>query len=150
MLYERANTGSSVFCLGKSYICLQSKCIFMNKYFLVFFLILGSVIHAQDKVIDVQHDANRILEKKSECLKKHYTDFLYYIQIYNGKDLQQAKSVMKSYLKYYPGSTAFIKWENPEYKVWTGEYMTKIEVEQAMRQIKEHFPNAIVVFPKRR
>ncbi len=121
------------------------------KRFISVVLFLGFLhVHAQSSVPNVRTDANRLLEKKSECLKKHYTDFLYYIQIYNGKDLNRAKSILREYLKLYPSSTAFVKWENPEYKVWTGEYMTKIEVEQAMREIRKHFPNALIVFPKRR
>lgn len=122
----------------------------MKRQFLVLFLFGFFMLQAQSPVKNVKTDANQLVEKKSECLKKHYTDFLYYIQIYNGKDLNKAKAILREYLKLYPSSTAFVKWENPEYKVWTGEYMTKIEVEQAMREIRRNFPNALIVFPKRR
>jgi len=95
-----------------------------------------------------QQDVNVWLRVKSECLKKKKKENFYHIQIYNGPDLKEAKAALLKFKEAYPNAKAFIVWENPEYKVWTGEYYTRFEVERALRLVQEQFPEALIVYPR--
>ena len=111
----------------------------------IFFLIVANV-SAQTSAVNKK--ADKLIDKKRQCYEQHKEDFFYYIQIYNGHNLDDAKQILKTYLAAYPDSKAYIKWENPEYKVWTGEYPNKWEVEKAMQLLRDKYPNAIIVYPK--
>ncbi len=118
----------------------------MKKLLFLFLFLAISVVYAQDSAMN--HQADALLEQKAQCFDKHKVDYLYFIQIYNGKDLEEARRVLREYLIRFPDSKAIIKWENPEYKVWTGEYLTKWEVEKAMQLLREDYPDALIVYPK--
>jgi len=118
----------------------------MKKFLgIIFLLLTWQGVMAQSSV---KAKADALVDKKASCISKHKSDVYYYIQIYHGKDLNRAKSELKKFKSLYPNAKASIKWENPEYKVWTGEYFTKFEVEQAMQMIKEDYPDALIVYPR--
>ncbi|NPA43054.1 MAG: SPOR domain-containing protein [Chlorobi bacterium] len=118
----------------------------MNKIFLfsVFFIFI-SAIHAQD----VKSQAQAWLRVKSDCQKKKEKVQFYHIQIYNGPDLSEAKKILQEFISLYPHAKAYIVWENPEYKVWVGEYVTRFEAEQDLKKLKENYPFALLVFPRK-
>ena len=122
----------------------------MKYLFLIFFLWAGTTLSFAQDSVSQKNKAAKSLEKKAECLKKKKKDTFYYIQIYNGRDINKAKQILQSFIKRYPNSKAFVTWENPEYKVWVGEYYTKFEVERALRLIRDEFPDALIVYPKKR
>jgi TolA-binding protein len=115
---------------------------------LIFFLFTGAGLNAQSSRI-LKDKADSVLKKKSDCLKKQKKYAFFYIQIYNGSDVNKAKSVLKDFIEKYPNSKAFVTWENPEYKVWTGEYYTRFEVERAMQILRDEYPDALIVYPKK-
>jgi TolA-binding protein len=108
------------------------------RLFFVFsiFLLFSGTFSLQAQTADAQK-ADELLNQKARCLESAKSDVFYYIQIYNGKDIAKAKSILQDFIRKYPNSKAFVKWENPEYKVWTGEYLTKFEVERDMQIIRE-------------
>jgi len=114
--------------------------------FLLLVLSAGYGANAQEKIAPEQ--LRRIIVIKARCLDNNKADYYYYIQIYNGKNLQTAKRMLKQYLNNHPNSKAFIKWENPEYKVWTGQYEDILDVERAMLVLRKEYPNALIVYPK--
>jgi len=119
----------------------------MKKFIFILILLLSLQAFAQDGA-KVNGRADALLEKKARCIEQNQTDFYFYIQIYNGKDLARAKQVLRNYLAAHPNSKAFIKWESPEYKVWTGEYPNIVEVERALKVLTAEYPNAIIVYPR--
>ncbi len=119
----------------------------MRSVVFVLFIFISIPIFGQNSVT-LKHRADMLLHKKAECLKKKKKDSFYYIQIYNGPDVNKAKRILKEFVSRYPNSKAFVTWENPEYKVWVGEYFTRFEVERAMLLIRDEFPDAMIVFPR--
>ncbi len=73
----------------------------------------------------------------------------YHIQIYNGQDINKARSIKSMFTEQFPDVTATIEWESPEFKVWIGDYETKLAADQALLKFKPSFPNAFVVNPKK-
>ncbi len=117
---------------------------------IILFVFSGYFLSRAQYAEVTEHKADILLDKKAECLKNRKKDAFYYIQIYNGSDINTAKRILNDFIKKYPNSKAFVTWENPEYKVWTGEYYTKFEVERAMQLIRDEFPDALIVYPKKR
>lgn len=119
----------------------------LKKFFVLVIIMWAAFpLRAQQKM-SASH-LQRIIELKARCLARNKANYFYYIQIYNGKNLQKAKILLKGYLKKHPNSKAFIKWENPEYKVWTGQYEDILDVERAMLVLRKEYPNALIVYPK--
>ncbi len=120
----------------------------LKRVILILLLTTGlQTLHAQSSR-QTQRRLDDLLEQKARCLSQNRTKFFYYIQIYNGKDVNRARQLLREYLARHPHSKAFIKWENPEYKVWTGEYMSILDVEKAMQLLRDEYPDALIVYPR--
>ncbi len=133
----------------KNYLCLnKGKNNYMRFIFFIVSVLFLLSLQAQQRPEITRHKVENLLAKKAECQQKKKKASFYYIQIYNGKDINKAKMILKDFISKYPNSKAFVTWENPEYKVWTGEYYTKFEVERAMQLLKEEYPDALIVYPK--
>ena len=42
-----------------------------------------------------------------------------------------------------------MKFETPNYKVWVGNFETRLEADRALRRIKRKFANAFIFKPKK-
>ena len=42
-----------------------------------------------------------------------------------------------------------MKYETPNYKIWVGDFRTKIEADRALIAIKKKYPNAFIFTPKK-
>ncbi len=90
-----------------------------------------------------------LLAKRSDCFSKTKTSFKYYhIQLYNGQSINKARSLKSEFQEKFPDTYAVVEWESPEFKVWVGEYETKLAADQALLKIKKAYPNAFIVNPK--
>ena len=43
-----------------------------------------------------------------------------------------------------------IEYETPNYKVWAGNFSTRIDAERALMKIQQNFPSAFILKPDRR
>lgn len=70
----------------------------------------------------------------------------YKIQIYygNGEDSRKKLQEFKKEFKDIDGT---IVYSNPSYKVWVGNYATRIEVEKVMLELKKKYPTALIIKP---
>lgn len=69
----------------------------------------------------------------------------YRIQIYFGNDKLQAKDVRSKYLNAFPTSKAYEVYEIPNFKVRVGDFRTRLEAYQFLKQLKSEFPGAFIV-----
>lgn len=99
----------------------------------------GSVVINQDK------DISSLLDAKKE-LNKDSNDY-YKIQIYSGNrnSAESAKSNFHSKFSAWP---CRIKYEAPNFKIWAGNFRTRLEADRALKQIKTEFPNAFIFKPR--
>ncbi len=124
---------------------------------LFIFIFLFSILRMSGQ--DIQTLPNRfiitakvdtLLAKRANCFKENKTSLKYYhIQIYNGQDINKARSEKAKFEEQFPEVLATLEWESPEFKVWIGEYETKLAADQALLKYKKAFPNAFVVNPKK-
>jgi len=105
---------------------------------------------AQQGEINISKDPkiDKLLTYQKEINQETDNDNRLKIQIFNG-NLRNAEKAKSKFEKEYKEITpATIKFETPNYKVWVGNYRTRLEAERYLAQVKETFPNAFVFTPK--
>jgi len=111
-------------------------------------IIIGFVInsHAQEgKVtVDQDKDISTLLEYKKDL----NTVDLYKIQVYQGNrsGAEEAKSKFESLYNEWPIS---MEYETPNYKIWVGNFRSRLEADKALIKIKQNYVNAFIFKPKK-
>lgn len=113
-------------------------------------LISSNAIHAQetpkiikDKKLDTLLELKQTLETNNN-LYNGYT-----IQLHNG-DLERAKKRKSEYEETKSVWPAFIEYENPNFKLWVGNFETRLEADQVLMKLREKFPSAFILKPDRK
>ncbi len=88
-----------------------------------------------------------LLDLKSKMEKEGDFSDRYKIQLYYG-NLNQANEVMKTSKEAFPQWDSSIRWETPNYKVWLGNYRTRLDADRALKEIHTKFPNAFIFKPE--
>lgn len=70
----------------------------------------------------------------------------YKIQLYYGS-LNKAHGVLSKFNAKHSQWPGKIEYETPNYKVWVGNYQTRIEADKALIQISKNFPSAFIFKP---
>ena len=109
-----------------------------------------SEISAQQGEVNIQQSEKiaKLMEVKKELNKDNKIGDRFVIQLYYG-DNGEANEVIQKYrnLYTYPSKIAY---EAPNYKVWVGNFRSRLEADRALIKIKEDFPAAFVPKPKRK
>ncbi|QNJ97803.1 SPOR domain-containing protein [Constantimarinum furrinae] len=123
------------------------------KIFSISFLILlySEVSTAQSGTVTVNQDPKieQLLSLKKSLEKENKLTDGYTIQLYYG-ELNRANSVIKKYRASYGTWPASIEYETPNYKVWVGNFATRLEADRALLEIQKIFPSAFPLKPERR
>lgn len=99
-------------------------------------------IHQDDRIGELAELKNRLV--KENKLHEGFT-----IQLYNG-EVKTANDIIKEYKATYDGWPATITYQTPNYRVWVGNFSTRLEADRALIKIQKDFPNAFVLRPDRR
>lgn len=89
-----------------------------------------------------------LLDVKSKMDKDGAFSDRYKIQLYYGT-LNQANDIKKSADVAFPAWRTSIKWETPNYKVWLGNYRSRLEADRALMQVRKEFPSAFIFKPEK-
>lgn len=99
----------------------------------------GSVIVNQDNEID------QLLELKKDINKSKKN---YKIQIFNGSHSGALKA-QSDFKKVFYQWSIDLEYETPNYKIWVGDFKTRLEADRALIKVKKEFANAFIFKPKR-
>ncbi len=88
-----------------------------------------------------------LLNLKSKMEKEGDFSDRYKIQLYYG-NLNQANEIMNASKETFPEWDSSIRWETPNYKVWLGNYRTRLDADRALKKVHEKFPNAFIFKPE--
>ena len=88
-----------------------------------------------NSVLDSIHEQN---------LSKGFVDG-YTIQVYSGIKREDALNVKKKMGQSLPDLASEVEYRQPNFRVRSGKYLTRLEAQQDYLQVKRHFPNAIVI-----
>lgn len=88
-----------------------------------------------------------LAEKRKVNSSLNVTD-RYKIQIFTGEN-EPAKKTLLEFRKTNKKTDATIVFNTPIYKVWVGNYKTRIEAEKKLTELKKKYPNAFLVKPNK-
>ena len=103
-------------------------------------------INAQEGVVVVNQDPEieALLKLKKEVNRKAKN---YKIQIYNGSR-SGAENAREKFRNSYSGWSVSMQYETPNYKIWVGNFKTRLEADRALQRVKRKFSNAFIFKPK--
>lgn len=104
--------------------------------------------YAQEGHVSINQDEHiaKLLE-----LKKSMNDEdvdRYKIQIYNG-NRQDAYAAQKKFSSVFSDWNPSIHFEQPNFKIWVGNFRTRLEADRALKRIKKEFSSAFIFKPKK-
>jgi hypothetical protein len=102
----------------------------------------GKVAINQDKNIEV------LLNLKKEMNKTENSTDRYKIQVYSG-NRSQAETTQNDFNSAYSQWSSTIRFEYPNYKIWAGNFTTRLEADRALKEVKHKFPGAFIFKPKK-
>lgn len=110
----------------------------------------GSNLYAQTRNVTVNQDPKfeQLLNEKRKINSSITVNERYKIQIYNGDSETSKKTLMefKREFKNYDGTIVFY---TPAYKVWVGNFKTRIDAERNLIELKQRYPNALLIKPNK-
>lgn len=69
----------------------------------------------------------------------------YTIQVYSGTKREEALIIKKKLNQSLPELESDVQYKQPNFRVRTGKYLTRLEAQQDYLDVKSYFPNAIVI-----
>ena len=120
--------------------------LFIISILLVF---LTQFSFAQPGTITINADAqiNELRIIKKTLLSENKMAQGYTIQLFYGNS-EMAKTNLRKYRNTYSTWPASIEYETPNYKVWAGNFSTRIQADRALIEIKRRFSGAFVLEKK--
>ena len=117
---------------------------------LISLLFLTSKSFSQEKKTTVSQDPKfeLLLNEKRKINSSITVNDRYKIQIYNG-DTENSKKKLMEFKKENKDFDATIVFSTPMYKVWVGNFKTRIEAEKNLNDLKKKYPNAILIKPNK-
>lgn len=104
----------------------------------------------QEAKVAVSQDPKfeQLLNEKRKINSSITINDRYKIQIFNG-DSENSKKALIDFKKENKNLDATIVFSTPAYKVWVGNFKTRIEAEKNLELIKKKFPNAFLIKPNK-
>ena len=124
----------------------------LSKHNLLYFFILSSFLclssRAQDGKTNVSVDPkiDQLLKEKRKLNTGLFLNEAYKIQIFYGNS-EESKKKLQEFKREFKDLDGTIIFNSPNYKVWIGNFKTRIEVERAMVDIKKKHPTALIIKP---
>jgi hypothetical protein len=121
----------------------HSKCIYIFLIFINFnTLIAQKITVTQDSKIE------QLLSEKRKVNSSITINNPFKIQIFNGSS-EESKKILIQFKKENKDYDATIVFSTPIYKVWIGNFKSRIEAERNLNLIKKKYPNAIIIKPNK-
>ncbi len=117
------------------------------------FLFFGFYSHctkAQDQNNTVNQDPKfeQLLNEKRKINASLTVNDSYKIQIFTGSS-ENAKKTLNEFRLEFKEIDATIVFNTPNYKVWVGNFRTRIEAEKTLADIKDRYKNVLLIKPSR-
>ena len=119
----------------------------IQKIGVICLIFLGFVSKSYTQEGKVNIDQDKDISKLLEYKKDLNTVDLYKIQVYQGNrsGAEDAKIKFASLYSEWPIS---MEYETPNYKIWVGNFRSRLEADKALIKIKTNYMNAFIFKPK--
>ena len=124
--------------LKKIFFATIILCIYTSKSF------------AQTDSVTLQQDPKfqQLLDDKIKLNPSIFVNEKYKIQIYNG-DSESSKKALSDFRRDFKDFDATIIFNTPSYKVWVGNFKTRIDAEKNLQEIIKSYPKAFLIKPNK-
>ena len=116
------------------------------------FLIITSLakLHAQNKNIISNQDpkVEQLLNEKRKSNTSLSINTRYKIQIFSGNS-ELAKKSLNEFKLENKNTEATIIFQTPNYKVWVGNYRTRMEAERNLMEFQKKYKNILLIKPSK-
>ena len=104
----------------------------------------------QETNVTLNQDAKfeNLLNEKRKINASITINDRYKIQIYNG-DSETSKKTLTDFKRDFKNLDGTIVFYTPAYKVWVGNFKTRIEAERNLLELKKRYPNALIIQPNK-
>lgn len=121
-----------------------------DHYTLIIMFLMTFCLYAQSQNITVNEDPkfNQLLSEKRKINTSLNIYDSYKIQIYNGAN-ENAKKILNEFKQSFLDIDATIIFNTPNYKVWIGNFKTRIEAENFLLTINKRFKKALLIKPNK-
>jgi len=116
----------------------------------LFFCFFSINLYSQVKNINVSQNPKfeKLLNEKRKINASIIVNDIYKIQIYNG-DIESCKKNLVDFKKEFLNLDGTIVFYNPAYKVWVGNFKSRIEAERNLLLLKNKYPNSLIIQPNK-
>lgn len=128
-------------------IIITIKNIFYYSFILS---VLSSNLKAQDRNLTLSQDPKfeQLLNEKRKINASIAVNERYKIQVFSG-DNDKAKKTLNDCKQDFADLDGTIVFNTPNYKVWIGNFRTKIEAERNLIEIRRKYENAYLIKPQK-
>ncbi|WP_309642462.1 SPOR domain-containing protein [Flavobacterium sp.] len=107
-------------------------------------------LYAQDGNLTITQDDKfeQLLNEKRKINASITVNDRYKIQIYNG-DSESSKKTLSEFRRDFKNYDGTIVFSTPTYKVWIGNFKSRIESERNLVELKKRYPNAFLIKPNK-
>ena len=109
----------------------------------ILFGYLNSNAQAGNAEITQSVDIEKVIEIKKE-INKNIS--MLRIQIYNG-NREDAQVIKEKFEKHKIDSIVDMVYETPNYKIWVGQYISQLEADRKLLEIRSYFSDAFIFRP---
>lgn len=124
----------------KTYLALKAFIISL----LLFLFIENSLAQSASITINEDVKIHQLLELKKQLEKENKLTDGYTIQLYYG-ELNDANATLKKYKSNFDSWPASIEYETPNYKVWVGNFSSRLEADRALLEVQLSFSSAFIL-----
>jgi hypothetical protein len=126
---------------------LTKKTLLKPSLIILFFFNFNTII-AQEVTVNQDPKFEQLLNEKRKVNSSITINNRYKIQIFNGSS-EESKKTLIQFKKENKTYDATIVFSTPLYKVWIGNFKTRIEAERNLNLLKKKYPNAILIKPNK-
>ena len=105
-------------------------------------------LFSQSVTVEQDTKFDQLLTEKRKVNTSITTYNAYKIQVFNGSS-EESKKVLLQFKRDNKNYDATIIFNTPTYKVWVGNYKSRIDAERNLALLKKKFPNAIIIKPSK-
>ena len=112
--------------------------------------ICATDLYAQEEKTTLTEDPKfeQMLAEKRRINTSITINDRYKIQVYNG-DSETAKKTLGDFTREYKNLDGTIVFSTPAYKVWVGNFRSRIEAERNLAELRKKYPNALLIKPNK-
>ena len=117
---------------------------------LLFIAFTSTALYSQESNITIQQDPkfDQLLKEKRKINSSITVNDRYKIQIFYG-DNDGSRKALTDFKRDFKELDGTIIFNSPSYKVWVGNFKTKLEAERNLLELKKKYPGALLIKPNK-